>query len=99
MNLLIKFCQSFMCKRGYFGQDKIIKTSLKSIVSAAVMGVVTYFGYELISGLLGSGFIYDAIALFGSILIGTIVYGTLIIILKVEEVSVISNIFRKKLKV
>ena len=83
-------------KIGYFGQDKIIKTTLKSIISAIVMGIVTYFGYNLISSMLGNGFIYDAISLFVSILLGVIVYGLLVIILKVEEVSIITDMIKKR---
>lgn len=84
-------------KIGYFGQDKIIKTTLKSMISAVVMGVVTYFGDSLLSSMLDSGFVYDAISLFGSILVGAIVYGVLVIILKVEEVSVITDMVKKRI--
>lgn len=84
-------------KIGYFGQDMIIKTTLKSIVSALIMGVVTYFGYDLISSILGNGFIYEVISLFASILLGAIVYGTLVIVLKVEEVNIIMYMINKKI--
>ena len=84
-------------KIGYFGQDMIIKTTLKSIVSALIMGIVTYFGYDLISSILGNGFIYEVISLFASILLGAIVYGALVIVLKVEEVSIIMEMINKKI--
>ena len=47
--------------------------------------------------MLGVGFITEAISLFGSILIGAIVYGVLVVILKVEEVNVITDMIKKKL--
>ena len=84
-------------KIGYFGQDMIIKTTLKSIVSSLIMGIVTYFGYDLISSILGNGFIYEVISLFASILLGSIVYGALVIVLKVEEVSIIMEMINKKI--
>lgn len=84
-------------KIGYFGQDKIMKTTLKSLVSAIVMGVVTYFIHNILDNILGRAFIQEAIALFGSIGIGAFVYGILIILLKVEEVSVITNMVKKKI--
>ncbi|MCH1960632.1 murein biosynthesis integral membrane protein MurJ [Romboutsia hominis] len=84
-------------KIGYFGQDKIIKTTLKSIVSAVVMGVVTYFGYNLLSNTLGTGFIKEAMALFGSIGIGALVYGISVVILKVEEINIIVGMIKSKL--
>lgn len=84
-------------KIGYFGQDRIIKTTLKSLISSVIMGVITYFGYHLISSIIGSGFIYELLSLFVAILAGAIVYAILVIILKVEEVNIIINMIKKKL--
>ena len=84
-------------KIGYFGQDKIMKTTIKSIVSAAVMGVVTYFAYDIVSNLLGGGFIKEAISLVVSVGIGAITYGILVVVLKVEEVNIITSMMKKRL--
>ena len=84
-------------KIGYFGQYKIIKTASKTIIAAIVMGIITYFGYNLLSNMLGNGFLYDTISLFSAIILGAIVYGVLIIILKVEEVSIVAEILDKKI--
>ena len=84
-------------KMGYFGQDKIIKTTSKSIISALVMGVVTYFAYDMVSNLLGVGFVKEAISLVVSIAIGAIIYGILVILLKVDEVNNIISMINKKL--
>lgn len=84
-------------KIGYFGQDKIIKTMLKSLISAIVMGVVTYFIYNRLVNILGVGFIEEALALFGSVGIGAIVYCIVAIILKVEEVNIITNMVKRKI--
>ena len=86
-------------KIGYFGQDKIIKTTFKSIISAIVMGIITYFAYNFLNNTLEPGFITEAISLFGSIGIGAMVYGVCVIVLKVEEVSLITDTVRKKLKI
>ncbi|MFR1077439.1 MAG: murein biosynthesis integral membrane protein MurJ, partial [Romboutsia timonensis] len=83
---------------GYFGQDKIIKTTIKSIISAIVMGIVAYFNYNILSNLLGIGFINEAISLVVSIGVGTITYAIVIIALKVEEVNIMNSIINKKLK-
>lgn len=83
----------------YFGQDKIIKTTFKSLISAIVMGIITYFVYHILSDNLGIGFIPNAISLFGAIGIGAIVYGVLVIALKVEEVSMITNIVKSKFNI
>lgn len=85
-------------KIGYFGQDKIMKTTIKSIVSAAVMGIATYFAYNMISNLLGGGFAKEAISLVVSVVIGAITYGILVILLKVDEINIITDMVKKKLK-
>lgn len=85
-------------KIGYFEEDKIMRTTLKSIVSSAIMGVVTYLVYSSLSKMLEVGFINEAISLFGSILIGVIVYGVLLVILKIEEVSIVTDILKKEFK-
>ena len=85
-------------KIGYFGQDKIINTTIKSIISAIVMGIVTYFTYNMISNLLGIGFVREAISLVISVGAGGITYGILVIVLKIDEINVITNMVKKKLK-
>ena len=63
------------------------------------MGIITYFAYNLLNNVLGSGFINEAISLFVAIGTGSIVYGVCIIVLKVEEVSLITDMVKKKLKI
>ncbi|WP_122641317.1 murein biosynthesis integral membrane protein MurJ [Romboutsia sp. Marseille-P6047] len=84
-------------KIGYFGQDKIIKTTVKSIISSAIMGLITYFTYSMISNILGIGFLNEAISLAVSVGIGVITYGVLVIVLKVDEVNIVTNIMKNKL--
>lgn len=83
-------------KIGYFGQDKIIKTTLKSMISAIMMGIVVYFSYSLLSNILDAGFIQEVLSLFGSISIGAVVYTIVVILLKVEEVMIIINQIKNK---
>ena len=82
-------------KIGYFGQDKIIKSTIKSIVAAVIMGTVTYFAYDMVSNLLGVGFVKEAMSLFISVGLGAITYGILVIVLKVDEINVITNMVKK----
>ena len=90
--------RSLKKKMGYFGQDKIIKTTIKSIMSATIMGVVTYFTYNMVSNLLDVGFVKEAISLVVSVGIGAITYGILVILLKVDEVNIITSMINKKIK-
>lgn len=94
---IVLLFNSLKQKIGYFGQDKIIKTTFKSLISAIIMGIVTYLMYNTLANILGVGFIQEAIALFVSIGIGTIVYGILVITLKVEEVNMITDIIKNKI--
>ena len=84
-------------KIGYFGQDKIIKTTIKSIVAAVVMGIVTYFVYNIVSNLLGLGLAKEAVSLDISVGVGAITYGILVVVLKVDEINVITDVMKKKL--
>ena len=85
-------------KIGYFGQDKIFNTMVKSLIAAVVMGAITVVVYNLLSSALGLGFTKEAISLFGAIGIGVIVYGSMVVILKIEEVSFITDMIKRKIK-
>lgn len=85
-------------KINYFGQDKIIKTTIKSLVAAISMGIITSITYKILKLLLEIGSLGELIALFGSIGIGAIIYGVLVIVFKVEEVSFIYELIKSKIK-
>lgn len=85
-------------KIGYFGQDKILNTFFKALIASSVMGVVTYFIYNLFSGMLGLGFISKVISLGVSVGAGVIVYAVSVKILKVEEIDMLIDMVKKKIK-
>ena len=85
-------------KIGYFGQDKILKSTVKSTISSIIMGGITYYSYKLLYTILGSGLINEALSLFISVVIGAIVYVIIVYILKVEEIKIIEDHIKKKLK-
>ncbi len=89
--------RSLKKKIEYFGQDKIIKTTMKAIVSAAFMGFITNFAYDTISNILDGGFIQEIASLSLSITIGVIIYIVLIVIFKVNETEIILNGIKSKL--
>lgn len=90
--------RSLKKKIGYYGQDKIRATFIKTLIASLVMGVVTYFVYKFLFGILGLGFIQEAISLGISIAIGGVIYLALIIAFKVEEVNMAIDMIKKKLK-
>ncbi|MCC0666994.1 putative lipid II flippase MurJ [Clostridioides difficile] len=84
-------------KVGYFGQDKIIKATLKSLVASVIMGILSYFTYKFIFGLLGVGRLNELVSLTISVIVGGGIYTLLMTIFKVEEVDMILNIAKRKL--
>lgn len=90
--------RSLKKKIGYYGQDKIKSTFIKILISSFVMGVVTYFTYKSLFGILGLGFIQEAIALGASIALGGAIYAVLIVLFKVEEVNMAIDMVKRKLK-
>ncbi|MEX6586715.1 MAG: murein biosynthesis integral membrane protein MurJ [Paraclostridium dentum] len=85
-------------KIGYYGQDKIKSTFIKTLIASLVMGIITYFVYKFLSGILGIGFIQEAISLGSSIAIGGVIYLALIVVFKVEEANMAIDMIKKKLK-
>ncbi len=82
-------------KVGYFGGDKIIKTGIKSLISSLVMGVVALFVFRSVSTFIGVSMIKDIIAVSAGVLSGAVTYGILIMILKVEELSLVFDMINK----
>lgn len=85
-------------KIGYFGQDQMIKTTVKSLGAALVMGFVTYLMHEILCDILNNGFIYDVINLGLSVITGAISYGVIVIRLNISEILILTSSIKKKLK-
>lgn len=85
-------------KIGQFGGKSILVVMLKSILSALIMSIVTLFVYKFLGNILGSGFIKEGLALALSTGAGAIVYGLSIIVLKVDEVNLIIDKVKEKIK-
>lgn len=81
-----------------FDYKGLLKEAIKIISSSIVMGVVVKIVYGLSATMLGAGFIQNACAIFISVLSGVLVYGILVLVLKVEEIRLICDLLNKKLK-
>ncbi|MEG1311649.1 MAG: murein biosynthesis integral membrane protein MurJ [Romboutsia sp.] len=82
-------------KNGYFGGDIIIKTGLKSLFASLIMGAITMLIYKSLFSVMGVGKLNEIISVTASVAGGALVYGVIIMILKVEEVSLVFNIINK----
>lgn len=93
---VIMLFRSLRRKIGYFGQNNIIKTTLKCIIASFIMAIITKKTYLLFSSLLGIGTIQEIIAIIVSVSIGVIIYGILIILLKIDEVNILLDKFNSR---
>ena len=91
--------KSLKKKIGYFGQDKIIKTALKSTIAALAMGIMTSISYNTLLDMLNGGFAIEILTLSISIVVGAGVYAILMYILKVEEINIIRKKLRRSIKI
>lgn len=82
-----------------FGQDIIIKTTIKSIIASLAMGIVVYVTYKFTYNLVGVGTDEELFAVFLSVGVGVIVYSILINLFKVNEVDTIVKIIKRKLNI
>ena len=94
---IVLLFRSLKKKIGYFGQDKILNTMIKSLIAAIVMGIITRVSYKLLSETLGLGFIQEIVALLGSIGVGGIVYVFIVNLLKVKEINIIASMIKNRL--
>lgn len=81
---------------GDFGQNKIYVTTFKSLSSVLVMAFITRYSYILVSNL-NLGMITEYLALVCSILVGAFVYMSMLIVLKVDEITNIIHMVKDKL--
>ena len=89
---------SLRIKIGPFGGKAILSVFIKSIVSALLMAIITIIIYRKVSYFLGIGTINEVMTLAVAIIVGAIVYGISIIVLKVDEVNLILNGLKSKIK-
>ena len=82
-------------KVGYFGQDKILKTTGKAAVAATIMGVVVY---ELYYWMMKMPWFDGDACLFGVVIIGASLYGGLVMLFKVEEIRIVTDVVKRRLK-
>lgn len=95
---IILMFNSLKKKIPYFGQDKIVKTLFKTLLSAICMGIVTKLTQIFFTRTIGVGFIQDIVILGICTLVGFISYTLVLLILKVDELSIIFDIINKKMK-
>lgn len=85
-------------KIGNFGQFKILKTAIKALIASIIMGGISRFSYNYIISILAISTLNEIISLVLSVLIGAFVYFIIIISMRIEEVNMIIELIRNKIK-
>jgi putative peptidoglycan lipid II flippase len=85
-------------KIGDFEQDKILKVTFKTILASIIMSIITKLSYGYLDGILGNGFMGQALVLGISVLIGILVYLGLVILFKVNELDIVIDMVKSKLR-
>lgn len=83
-------------KIGSLGTRGYITTLLKTGLASLIMGVVAYFIYNGVYGMLPSAKLYNAIALLLAAGVGAGLYGVLCYVFRVEEVRDVINKIRER---
>ena len=90
--------RSLKKKMGYFGQDKIVKATVKSLVASVIMGVVAYYSYHYMMGFTHRCGESEFVVLCVAVVLGAAVYGGLVVLFKVDEVKIVTEVIKRRLK-
>lgn len=85
-------------KIGAFGISGSLVVLLKSLGSSIIMGFVAHFTYEFLYGFFGVGNTGLLLSLLGSVALASLVYFILMVLLKVEELHVLIDSVKRRLK-
>jgi len=83
-------------KIGPFTLLNSTKLFMKSTVSACVMGIAIYFIYGLIGPVIGIGFIKELISIVITVVLGALLYFTVMKLIKVKELKYIESLIFKR---
>ncbi len=97
MACIMLLFRSLKKKIGYFGQDKIVKATVKSLVASLVMGVVSYYSYNYMMRFTHTGGESEFFVLCVAIVLGAAIYGGLVILFKVDEIRIVTDVVKRKL--
>lgn len=96
MACIMLLFRSLKKKIGYFGQDKIIKATAKSLVASLIMGAVSYYSYHYMMRFTHIGGEQEFIVLCLAIGLGAVVYGILVILFKIDEIKIVTDVVKKR---
>lgn len=95
---IMLFFRSLNKKMGYFGQDKIIKVMVKSFVASLVMGAVAYYSYHYMMRFTHTGGESEFVVLMVAVILAATVYSGLVMLFKVDEIRIVTDVVKRRLK-
>ena len=90
--------RSLKKKIGYFVQDKIAKATAKSFVASLVMGAVAYYSYHYMMRFTHTGGESEFVVLMVAVTLAAAVYGGLVMLFKVDEIRIVTDVVKRRLK-
>ena len=97
MACIMLLFRSLKKKIGYFGQDKIVKATVKSLVASLIMGAVAYYSYHYMMRFTHTGGESEFVVLMIAVVLGAAVYGGLVMLFKVDEIRIVTDVVKKRL--
>ena len=82
---------------GYFGQDKIVATTIKVFISSGIMAILTKGSYKYLSLIISQNTIGEIITLVAAVSVGAISYFIIASLLKIEEMSILVEYIKGKI--
>ena len=98
MACIMLLFRSLKKKIGYFGQDKIVRATAKSLVASLIMGAVAYYSYHYMIRFTHTGGETEFIVLMVAVTLAAAVYGGLIMLFKVDEIRIVTDVVKRRLK-
>lgn len=78
--------------------SNVINILIKSIIASTVMGIIIYLLYVYLNNILYAVIFKDLVILILTIIIGIIIYAIIMYMLKVNEISLVINAIKSKVK-
>ena len=88
--------KSLKKKMAYFGQDKIAKATFKSFIASLIMGAAAYYSYHYMMQFTHTGGEAEFMVLMMAVIIGVVVYGGLVILFKVDEIKIVTDVLKRR---
>ncbi|MFR7365814.1 MAG: hypothetical protein ACLUTP_15710 [Terrisporobacter sp.] len=75
-----------------------MKATLKSLAASLVMGVVSYYSYHYMMRFTSTGGEREFVVLMIAVILSAGVYGGLVVLFRVDEIRIVTDVIKNRLK-